>query len=72
MEKRAEPLPGSEDTVLEVPIRVAHNQLMTLLEDIGGARDKIYQLDLAVTVDLLLYNGRRIPLAWEGEIKMPL
>ncbi|XP_034709727.1 desiccation protectant protein Lea14 homolog [Vitis riparia] len=71
MEKRPEPLPGSEDTVLEVPIRVAHNQLMTLLEDNGGAQDKIYQLDLAVTVDLPLYKGHRIPLDWKGEIKIP-
>ncbi|XP_034709810.1 desiccation protectant protein Lea14 homolog [Vitis riparia] len=62
-------LPASKNIVVEVPILVPHSQLMA---DIGGAWNSIYQLDLTVTVDLPLSAGQTIPLAWEGEINMPL
>ncbi|CBI40417.3 hypothetical protein VitviT2T_023861 [Vitis vinifera] len=64
-------LPGNEKTVLEVPVKVAHSILVSLVKDIGADWDIDYQLDLGLTVDLPLFGDITIPLSWEGEIKLP-
>ncbi|KAJ9681386.1 hypothetical protein PVL29_020324 [Vitis rotundifolia] len=64
-------LPGYEETVLEVPVRVAHTILLSLMEDIGADWDIDYQLDLDLTIHLPLVGDLTIPVSWKGEIKLP-
>ena len=64
-------LPGYEETVLEVPVRVAHTILLSLMEDIGADWDIDYQLDLGLTIHLPLVGDLTIPVSWKGEIKLP-
>ncbi|XP_034708589.1 late embryogenesis abundant protein Lea14-A-like [Vitis riparia] len=71
--KMADPgsLPGNEKTVLEVPVKVPHNILVSLVRDIGADWDIDYQLDLGLTIDLPLFGDFTIPLSRKGEIKLP-
>ncbi|KAJ9681387.1 hypothetical protein PVL29_020325 [Vitis rotundifolia] len=64
-------LPGNEKTVLEVPVKVPHNILVSLVRDIGADWDIDYQLDLGLTIDLPLFGDFTIPLSRKGEIKLP-
>ena len=65
-------MPANEKTVVEVPVRVAHAILLTLMKDISTDGDIDYQLDLVVTiVSLPLFGDLTIPLSWKGEIKLP-
>lgn len=63
---------AKEKTVLEVPVRVAHAILLSLMKDISKDGDIDYELDLVVTIlTLPLFGDVSIPLSWKGEIKLP-
>ncbi|GMI66804.1 LIGHT STRESS-REGULATED 3, Arabidopsis thaliana Late Embryogenesis abundant 14 [Hibiscus trionum] len=69
------PDPGSlkanEATMLDVPMKVPYNILMSLARDIGGDWDIDYELGVGLTVDLPVIGNFTIPLSKKGEIKLP-
>ncbi|XP_059637696.1 desiccation protectant protein Lea14 homolog [Cornus florida] len=62
---------GHETTVLDVPVKVAHSILVSLVKDIARDWDIDYQLDLGLTIDLPVIGNFTIPLSRKGEIKLP-
>ncbi|KAA8516104.1 hypothetical protein F0562_019283 [Nyssa sinensis] len=64
-------LKGNETTKLEVPMKVPHSVLMSLVKDIGADWDIDYELELGLTVDLPLIGNFTIPLSKKGQIKLP-
>ncbi|KAE8009218.1 hypothetical protein FH972_005667 [Carpinus fangiana] len=57
--------------LLEVPVKVPHSVLVSLAKDIGADRDIDYELELGLTIDLLVIGNFTIPLSTKGEIKLP-
>ncbi|GAB2271762.1 hypothetical protein Dimus_006592 [Dionaea muscipula] len=64
-------LAGDATTMLEVPMKVPHSILVTLVRDIGVDWDIDYELDLGLTIDLPIVGNFTIPLNTKGEIKLP-
>ncbi|CAL5339960.1 unnamed protein product [Camellia sinensis] len=64
-------LTGNETTILDVPLKVAHSVLVTLVKDIGADWDIDYELELGLTVDFPVIGDFTIPLSSKGEIKLP-
>ena len=54
---------GNKTTVLEVPVKVPHRVVVSLVRDIDADWDIDYQLDFVLIIDL--------PLSKKGEIKLP-
>ncbi|MED6174646.1 hypothetical protein PIB30_071049 [Stylosanthes scabra] len=69
------PDPGSlkanVTTMLDVPVKVAHSILVSLIRDIGRDWDIDYQLDLGLIIDLPVVGNITIPVSQKGEIKLP-
>ena len=64
-------LPGNQTTVLEVPVKVLHSVVVSLVRDISADWDIDYQLDLGLVIDLPVIGDITIPLSRKGEIKLP-
>ena len=64
-------LKGNETTLLEVPVKVPHSVLVSLVKDIGADWDIDYGLEVGLTIDLPLIGEFTIPLSTKGEIKLP-
>ncbi|KAE8733295.1 Late embryoproteinsis abundant protein Lea14-A [Hibiscus syriacus] len=69
------PDPGSlkanDTTMLNVPMKVPYNILVSLAKDIGGDWDIDYELGVGLTIDLPILGNFTIPLSKKGEIKLP-
>lgn len=61
----------SDTTVLDVPVKVPYNILVSLVEDSGDDWDIDYQLDLGLVFDLPVVGNITIPVSSKGEIKLP-
>ncbi|KAK4769711.1 hypothetical protein SAY87_030243 [Trapa incisa] len=64
-------LKGSDTTKLDVPVKVPHSILVTLVKDIGADWDIDYQLDLGLIIDLPVVGNFTIPVSSKGEMKLP-
>ncbi|BFG22062.1 hypothetical protein CerSpe_083360 [Prunus speciosa] len=62
---------SSGTTVLEVPVKVLHSIIVTLVRDVAKDWDIDYELDLGLIIDLPLVGNLTIPLSRKGEIKLP-
>ncbi|KAB2597783.1 desiccation protectant protein Lea14-like protein [Pyrus ussuriensis x Pyrus communis] len=62
---------ASGTTLLEVPVKVPHSIIVTLVKDIATDWDIDYELDLGLIIDLPLVGNITIPLNRKGEIKLP-
>ncbi|XP_021279719.1 late embryogenesis abundant protein Lea14-A [Herrania umbratica] len=69
------PDPGSlkanDTTMLDLPVKVPYNILISLARDIGADWDIDYELEVGLTIDLPLIGDITIPLSQKGEIKLP-
>ncbi|KAJ8748929.1 hypothetical protein K2173_013365 [Erythroxylum novogranatense] len=64
-------LKGNDTTMLDVPVKVPHSILVSLVRDIGADWDIDYELVLGLTIDLPVIGNFTIPLSRKGEIKLP-
>ncbi|GKV52009.1 hypothetical protein SLEP1_g58618 [Rubroshorea leprosula] len=64
-------LKASDTTMLEVPVKVPYSILVSLARDIGADWDIDYELEVGLTIDLLIIGDLKIPLSTKGEIKLP-
>ena len=64
-------LPENDTTTLNVPVKVPHSVMVSLVTDIGEDWDMDYKLDLGITIDLPVIGGFTIPIHTQGEIKLP-
>ncbi|XP_050387681.1 desiccation protectant protein Lea14 homolog [Argentina anserina] len=62
---------GNDVTLLEVPVKVPHSVLATLVKDVGADWDIDYELILGLTIDLPVIGNFTMPLSKKGEIKLP-
>ncbi|KAK9743055.1 hypothetical protein RND81_03G214000 [Saponaria officinalis] len=62
---------ASETTVVDVPMLVPHNILMSLAKDIWKDGDIDYELVIGLIVDLPVIGNFTIPLTTKGDIKLP-
>ena len=62
---------ASTDTILEVPVKVPYNFLVSLRKDIGRDWDIDYELEVGLTIDLPVIGNFTIPVSSKGEIKLP-
>ncbi|KAH0728350.1 hypothetical protein KY284_004215 [Solanum tuberosum] len=69
------PDPGSikanDSTMLDVPVKVPHSVLVSLVRDIGGDWDVDYTLELGLIIDIPVIGNITIPLSYSGEYKLP-
>lgn len=69
------PDPGSPaasvETMLELPVTVPYDILMSLMRDLGRDWDIDYELEVGLTLDLPAVGNFTIPLSTAGEIKLP-
>ena len=69
------PDPGSlkakDTTMVDVPVKVPYNVLVSLAKDVGADWDIDYQLDLGLVIDLPAIGNFTIPLSHKGEVKLP-
>lgn len=64
-------LRASQNTPLDVQVKVAYGILVSLARDVGADWDIDYELQLGLTVDLPIIGNFTIPLSKKGEIKLP-
>jgi len=64
-------LPANETIVLDVPVKVPHDALLSLMKDLGADWDIDYELELGLTVDLPIVGNFTIPITNKGQIKLP-
>lgn len=57
--------------MLELPVTVPYDILISLMRDLGRDWDIDYELDVGVTVDLPVVGNFTIPVSTAGEIKLP-
>ncbi|CAH9114353.1 unnamed protein product [Cuscuta europaea] len=62
---------GKDTTEFDVPVKVPHSVVVSLVRDIGRDWDIDYQLELSLVVDLPVAGNITIPLSHSGEIKLP-
>ncbi|XP_059311122.1 desiccation protectant protein Lea14 homolog [Lycium ferocissimum] len=62
---------ANDSTMLDVPVKVPHNVLVSLVRDIGGDWDVDYTLELGLIIDLPVIGNITIPLSYSGEYKLP-
>ncbi|MQM13845.1 hypothetical protein Taro_046772 [Colocasia esculenta] len=69
------PDPGSlkanDKTRLEVPLKVPHDFLISIMRDVGRDWDIDYELEVGLIVDLPVFGNFTIPLSTKGELKLP-
>ncbi|XP_052194595.1 desiccation protectant protein Lea14 homolog [Diospyros lotus] len=69
------PDPGSlkanGKTLLDVPVKVSHSILVSLVRDIATDWDIDYELELRLIIDLPVVGNFTIPLSTMGEVKLP-
>lgn len=64
-------LKGDDTTILDVPMKVPHSVLVSLVKDVVGDGDIDYELVLGLTIDLPIFGKFTIPLSRKGELKLP-
>ncbi|KAG6786818.1 late embryogenesis abundant protein Lea14-A-like [Populus alba x Populus x berolinensis] len=64
-------LKGDDTTILDVPMKVPHSVLVSLVKDVVGDGDIDYELVLGLTIDLPIFGNFTIPLTRKGELKLP-
>ncbi|KAK5812524.1 hypothetical protein E1A91_A08G144200v1 [Gossypium mustelinum] len=64
-------LKGNDTTMLDVPLKVPHSVLVSLVKDICRDWDIDYELDLGLIIDLPVFGNITIPVNQKGEIKLP-
>ncbi|KAE8707994.1 Desiccation-related protein [Hibiscus syriacus] len=64
-------LKGNDTTILEVPMKVPHNVLISLAKDICRDWDIDYELNVKLIIDLPVFGDITIPVSRQGEIKLP-
>ncbi|KAH7848456.1 hypothetical protein Vadar_002944 [Vaccinium darrowii] len=64
-------LPGNVTILLDVPVKVPHYVLLSLVRDIGADWGIDYELELGFTVDLPIVGNFTISVTRKGEIKLP-
>lgn len=62
---------GNDKTVLNVPVKVPHSVLVSLVKDIARDWDIDYLLEVGLIIDLPLIGNFTIPLSTQGEVKLP-
>ncbi|KAJ4843873.1 hypothetical protein Tsubulata_024350 [Turnera subulata] len=62
---------ASDTTMLDVPVKVPHSVLVSLVKDIGSDWDIDYELELGLIIDIPVVGNITIPLSRKGEIKLP-
>ncbi|KAG8077287.1 hypothetical protein GUJ93_ZPchr0007g5103 [Zizania palustris] len=62
---------ASGATKLELPVKVPYDFIVSLIKDVGGDWDIDYVLEVGITVDLPVVGSFTIPVATEGEMKLP-
>ncbi|PHU04582.1 Desiccation-related protein PCC27-45 [Capsicum chinense] len=69
------PDPGSlkakSTTMVDVPTKVPHSALLSLVRDIAADWDIDYTLELGFIIDLPVFGNFTIPLTYSGEYKLP-
>ncbi|KAM3287442.1 desiccation protectant protein Lea14 isoform X2 [Capsicum chacoense] len=69
------PDPGSlkakSTTMVDVPAKVPHSALLSLVRDIAADWDIDYTLELGFIIDLPVFGNFTIPLTYSGEYKLP-
>ncbi|KAJ8556216.1 hypothetical protein K7X08_022974 [Anisodus acutangulus] len=69
------PDPGSlkekSTTLVDVPAKVPHNSIVSLVRDIAADWDIDYTLELGFIIDLPVIGNYTIPLTYSGEYKLP-
>uniref|UniRef100_A0ACD5W196 Uncharacterized protein n=1 Tax=Avena sativa TaxID=4498 RepID=A0ACD5W196_AVESA len=58
-------------TKLELPVDVPYDFVMSLMKDLSGDWDIDYVLEVGITIDLPVLGTFTIPVATEGEMKLP-
>lgn len=64
-------LKASGDTLIDVPVKVPHSIIITLVKDIATDWDIDYELELGLIIDIPIVGNITIPLSRKGEIKLP-
>ncbi|XP_004308333.1 PREDICTED: desiccation protectant protein Lea14 homolog [Fragaria vesca subsp. vesca] len=64
-------LKASRDTLIDVPVKVPHSIIITLVKDIATDWDIDYELELGLIIDIPIVGNITIPLSRKGEIKLP-
>lgn len=62
---------ANDSTMLDVPVKVPHSILVSLVRDIGGDWDVDYTLELGLIIDIPVVGNITIPLSYSGEYKLP-
>ncbi|CAN0825066.1 Desiccation protectant protein Lea14 homolog [Linum grandiflorum] len=62
---------ASGETLLDVPLNVAHSILASLVRDVGKDWDIDYDLELGLVIDLPVFGSFTIPLGKKGSVKLP-
>ncbi|KAL9430250.1 hypothetical protein AB3S75_025605 [Citrus x aurantiifolia] len=62
---------GNDKTVLNVPVKVPHSVLVSLVKDIARDWDIDYLLEVGLIIDLPVIGNFTIPLSTQGEVKLP-
>ncbi|MCL7046968.1 hypothetical protein MKW94_007055 [Papaver nudicaule] len=69
------PDPGSinakQETMLELPMKVPYDVLVSLARDIGTDWDIDYDLHVGLTIDLPIVGNFTLPLNKKGELRLP-
>ncbi|XP_055807018.1 desiccation protectant protein Lea14 homolog [Solanum dulcamara] len=69
------PDPGSlkakSTTLVDVPAKVPHSAILSLVKDIAADWDIDYTLELGFIIDLPVFGNFTIPLTYSGEYKLP-
>ncbi|GMI75909.1 LIGHT STRESS-REGULATED 3, Arabidopsis thaliana Late Embryogenesis abundant 14 [Hibiscus trionum] len=64
-------LTGNDTTMVQVPVKVPHNILISLVKDIYRDWDIDYELNVQLIIDLPVFGDITIPVSQKGEIKLP-
>ncbi|KAK6927747.1 Late embryogenesis abundant protein, LEA_2 subgroup, partial [Dillenia turbinata] len=64
-------LEGDDTTNLDVPVKVPHSVLVSLVRDIGSDWDIDYELLVKLMIDIPVFGNFTIPLSTKGEFKLP-
>ena len=62
---------ASGTTTLELPVKAPYDFIVSLIKDVSGDWDIDYVLEVGITIDLPVVGRFTIPLATEGEMKLP-
>ncbi|KAJ6818418.1 late embryogenesis abundant protein Lea14-A-like [Iris pallida] len=69
------PDPGSleaeEKTLMDIPLKVPYDFLISIMRDVGRDWDVDYELYIGLRVDLPIVGNFTIPVTKKGELKLP-